>query len=170
MLFRSNSFNGVNFLAIPKEKGFRECFVPKRDFLVEFDFDAYHLRLISRLTGFELPKESMHVYLGKQYFGVDELTAEQYAESKSITFKQLYGGVEKQYAGIDFFASLNQYIERQWKLYREQQAITLPTGRILRYQPGMNKLKLFNYTVQNMETKENTAKITHINEIGRAHV
>ena len=117
------------------------------------------------MTGFELPKESMHVYLGKQYFGVDELTAEQYAESKTITFKQLYGGVEKQYAGIDFFASLNQYIERQWKLYREQQAITLPTGRILRYQPGMNKLKLFNYTVQNMETKENTAKITHINEL-----
>jgi len=66
----TNSFNGVHFLAIPKDKKFRECFVPKNDFLVEFDFDAYHLRLISSLTGFELPKESMHVYLGRQYFGV----------------------------------------------------------------------------------------------------
>jgi hypothetical protein len=161
----TNSFNGVNFLAIPKEKGFRECFVPSNDFLVEFDFDAYHLRLISRLTGFQLPKESMHVYLGKQYFGVEELTEEQYKESKTITFKQLYGGVEEQYSGIDFFASLNQYVEKQWKLYRDQKALTLPTGRILRYQPGMSKLKLFNYTVQNLETKENTDKITRINAL-----
>ncbi len=161
----TNSFNGVNFLAIPKEKKFRECFVPKNDFLVEFDFDAYHLRLISRLTGFELPKESMHVYLGRQYFGVQELTEEQYKESKTITFKQLYGGVEEQYRDIDFFASLNQYVEKQWKLYRDQKALTLPTGRILRYQPGMSKLKLFNYTVQNLETKENTDKISRINSL-----
>ena len=159
----TNSFNGVNFLAIPKDKKFRECFVPSNDFLVEFDFDAYHLRLISRLTGFELPKESMHVYLGKQYFGVEELTAEQYRESKTITFKQLYGGVEDQYKKVDFFRSISDYTEKQWKLYREQNALTLPTGRILRYQPGMSKLKLFNYIVQNLETKENTKKIVDIN-------
>lgn len=161
----TNSFNGVNFLAIPKEKKFRECFVPSNDFLVEFDFDAYHLRLISRLTGFELPKESMHVYLGKQYFDVDELTDEQYKESKSITFKQLYGGVEEQYSHIDFLRSISDYSEKQWKLYKEQKAVTLPTGRILRYAPGMNKLKLFNYIVQNLETKENTKKIISINKL-----
>jgi len=133
--------------------------------LVEFDFDAYHLRLISSLTGFELPKESMHVYLGRQYFGVDELTEEQYKESKTITFKQLYGGVEEQYREIDFFSSLNQYVEKQWNLYRDQKALTLPTGRILRYSPGMNKLKLFNYIVQNLETKENTTKISQVNRL-----
>jgi hypothetical protein len=161
----TNSFNGVNFLAIPKDKKFRECFVPNNDFLVEFDFDAYHLRLISKLTGFKLPKESMHVYLGKKYFAVEELTAEQYIESKTITFKQLYGGVQEQYKDIDFFSSLNQYVEKQWKLYREQKAITLPTGRILRHQSSMNKLKLFNYIVQNLETKENTEKINKINAL-----
>lgn len=161
----TNSFNGVNFLAIPKDKKFRECFVPNNDFLVEFDFDAYHLRLISKLTGFKLPKESMHVYLGKKYFAVEELTAEQYTESKTITFKQLYGGVQEQYKDIDFFSSLNQYVEKQWKLYREQKAITLPTGRILRHQSSMNKLKLFNYIVQNLETKENTEKINKINAL-----
>ena len=161
----TNSFNGLNFLAIPKEQDFRECFVPGNDFLVEFDFDAYHLRLISRLINFEPPKESFHVYLGRHYFSVEELTPEQYKESKAITFKQLYGGIEPAHKEIPFFAALTDYIEEQWKLYKHQQALTLPTGRILRFLPGMNKLKLFNYIVQNLETKENIEKITAINKM-----
>jgi len=161
----TNSFNGVNFLAIPKEQDFRECFVAGNDFLVEFDFDAYHLRLISRLIGFEPPKESFHTYLGRLYFGTQDLTPEQYKESKAITFKQLYGGIEEAYKEIPFFASLTEYIEKQWKLYKDQKAVTLPTGRILRSMQGMNKLKLFNYIVQNLETKENIEKITAINKL-----
>jgi DNA polymerase I-like protein with 3'-5' exonuclease and polymerase domains len=161
----TNSFNGVNFLAIPKDKDFRECFVPKNDFLVEFDFDAYHLRLISSMIGFEPPKESMHNYLGRAYFHVDELTPEQYKESKAITFKQLYGGIERQYEDIDFFRSLNQFIDQEWKKYNAHKALVLPTGRILKRLPGMNRLKLFNYIVQNLETKENIYKIIEINKL-----
>lgn len=161
----TNSFNGINFLAIPKDKDYRECFVPKNDFLVEFDFDAYHLRLISRLIGFEPPKESMHNYLGRAYFNVVELTDEQYKESKAITFKQLYGGIEKQYEHIDFFSSLNQFIDQEWKKYNAHKALVLPTGRILKKLPGMSKLKLFNYIVQNLETKENIHKILQINKL-----
>ena len=161
----TNSFNGVNFLAIPKDQDFRKCFVPKNDFLVEFDFDAYHLRLISRLIGFEPPKDSMHNYLGRAYFHVAELTPEQYKESKAITFKQLYGGIEKQYEHIDFFKSLNQFIEQEWKKYNAHKALILPTGRILKKLPGMNKLKLFNYIVQNLETKENIYKIIEVNKL-----
>ena len=161
----TNSFNGINFLAIPKDKDFRECFVPKNDFLVEFDFDAYHLRLISRLIGFEPPKESMHNYLGRAYFNVAELTDEQYKESKAITFKQLYGGIEKQYEDIDFFSSLNQFIDQEWKKYNAHKALVLPTGRILKKLSGMSKLKLFNYIVQNLETKENIYKILQINKL-----
>jgi DNA polymerase I-like protein with 3'-5' exonuclease and polymerase domains len=161
----TNSFNGINFLAIPKDQDFRKCFVPKNDFLVEFDFDAYHLRLISRLTGFEPPKESIHNYLGRAYFHVDELTSEQYKESKAITFKQLYGGIEKKYEDIDFFKSLSQFIDQEWKKYNAHKALVLPTGRILKKLPGMNKLKLFNYIVQNLETKENIYKIIEINKL-----
>jgi uncharacterized pyridoxamine 5'-phosphate oxidase family protein len=161
----TNSFNGVNFLAIPKDQDFRKCFIPQNDFLVEFDFDAYHLRLISGLIDFECPKESMHEYLGKLYFNTDKLTPEQYKESKSITFKQLYGGIEKQYQNIDFFKSLNEFIEQEWKKYNAHKALILPTGRILRKLPDMNKLKLFNYIVQNLETKENIFKILEINKL-----
>ncbi len=161
----TNSFNGINFLAIPKDKDFRECFVPKNDFLVEFDFDAYHLRLISALIGFEPPKESMHNYLGRAYFNVAELADEQYKESKAITFKQLYGGIEKQYEDIDFFSSMNEFINQEWKKYNAHKALVLPTGRILKKLPGMSKLKLFNYIVQNLETKENIHKILQINKL-----
>lgn len=161
----TNSFNGINFLAIPKDQEFRKCFLPKNDFLVEFDFDAYHLRLISKLIGFEPPKESMHNYLGRAYFNVDELSSEQYKESKAITFKQLYGGIEKQYEHIDFFASLNKFIEQEWKKYNAHKALILPTGRILKKLPGMNKLKVFNYIIQNLETKENIYKILEINKL-----
>jgi hypothetical protein len=161
----TNSFNSLNFLAIPKDKDFRECFVPKNDYLVEFDFDAYHLRLISGLIGFEPPKESMHNYLGRAYFNTTELTDEQYKESKAITFKQLYGGIEQQYQHIEFFKALNQFIEQEWKKYNAHQALILPTGRILKKLKGMNKLKLFNYIIQNLETKENIYKIIEINKL-----
>jgi uncharacterized pyridoxamine 5'-phosphate oxidase family protein len=161
----TNSFNSLNFLAIPKDKDFRECFVPKNDYLVEFDFDAYHLRLISSLIGFEPPKESMHNYLGRAYFNTTELTDDQYKESKTITFKQLYGGIEQQYQHIEFFKALNQFIEQEWKKYNAHQALILPTGRILKKLKGMNKLKLFNYIIQNLETKENIYKIIEINKL-----
>jgi hypothetical protein len=161
----TNSFNSLNFLAIPKDKDFRECFVPKNDYLVEFDFDAYHLRLISGLIGFDPPKESMHNYLGRAYFNTTELTDDQYKESKTITFKQLYGGIEQQYQHIEFFKALNQFIEQEWKKYNAHQALILPTGRILKKLKGMNKLKLFNYIIQNLETKENIYKIIEINKL-----
>ena len=161
----TNSFNGVNFLAIPKDQDFRKFFLPQNDFLGEFDFDAYHLRLISALIDFECPKESMHEYLGKLYFNVNKLTPEQYKESKSITFKQLYGGIEKQYQEIPFFKALNEFIESEWKKYNSFKALVLPTGRILKKSTGMNKLKLFNYVVQNLETKENIFKILEINKL-----
>ena len=115
----TNAFNGVNFLAVPKEESYRNCFIPRNDVLVEFDFDAYHLRLISNLIGFNCPQESMHQYLGKIYFDKQELTDEEYKNSKEITFKQLYGGIEKRYSNIDFFSSLNNFIDKEWKKYNK---------------------------------------------------
>lgn len=161
----TNSFNGINFLAIPKDHEFRKCFLPKNDLLVEFDFEAYHLRLIAGLINFTCPKESMHTYLGREYFKVENITPEEYKKSKAITFKQLYGGVEKQYKHISFFNAMSQFIDSEWKKYNIQKAIVLPTGRILKKQPSMNKLKLFNYIVQNLETKENIFKILEINKL-----
>lgn len=158
----TNAFNGINFLAIPKEDGYRECFIPKNDVFVEFDFDAYHLRLIAKLINYEFSSESIHETLGKHYFQKNDLTEDEYKKSKEITFKQLYGGIEDQYKDIEFFSLLNSFIEQEWKKYNKFGAAVLPTGRKIKKTEGMNKLRVFNYIVQNMETKHNVSRIVQL--------
>ena len=105
----TNAFNGFNALSIPKDKKIRSSFLPKNDAFLEFDFDAYHLRIIAKLIGYEVPTESFHTVLGRQYFDKQDLTPEEYQESKKITFRQLYGGVEDKYSHIDFFSGIESY-------------------------------------------------------------
>jgi hypothetical protein len=156
----TNTFNGINFLAIPKDVHHRDCIVANNDYLVEFDFDGYHVRLISKEIGYELPKESIHEYFGKLYFDKDVLTEEEYKLSKTITFKQLYGGVMEDYRHLGFFQKMQQYIESMTL----ESKVTLPTGLTLNCPPDMTKIKLFNYMVQNLETKNNTEKILQLKE------
>jgi len=158
----TNAFNGFNFLAVPKDSEHRKCIIPKKDVLVEFDFDSYHLRLIAKLTNYEWQDDHPHIALGKMYFDTEVLSEDEYKQSKEITFKQLYGGIEEKYKEIPFFASLNNYIESEWKKYSTFGAVVLPTGRTIKKTQGLNKLQLFNYIVQNMETKENVDKIERL--------
>jgi len=162
----TNSFNFINFVAIPKTQEFRDSFIPENDFMVEFDFDAYHLRLIAKAVGYEFPNsdESIHEQLGRFYFEKDQLTEEEYAKSKEITFKQLYGGIEDRFKKIEFFTKLDSFIENLYSTYKKQGSIILSTGKLLRRSEDMNKLKLFNYWVQNLETKVNTEKILDLKD------
>lgn len=159
----TNSFNGLNFLSIPKGER-RLGLVPMNDLLVEFDFDAYHLRLIANKVGYEFPKESVHKYLARYYFKDSELTEELYNLSKSITFRQLYGGVDDQYKKIPFFSEMQSMIEDLWEKYLDNELI-LPTGLVMKRQESIDKLKLFSYYVQNMETHENAKKILSIRDL-----
>lgn len=160
----TNAFNGMNFLAVPKTKEARSFIVPKRDRFVEFDFDGYHVRLIARLIGVELSKEPVHVQLGKLYFSKDELTEEEYEQSKVLTFKQLYGGVEEEYRRIEFFSKMQEYVDYVYEIYRIQGFYQLPTGLKVKSDRSITKLKLFNYVVQNYETYNNVSVINSIRE------
>ena len=82
----SNSFGSVNFAALPPEK--RKGFIAENDSLIEFDFDAYHLRLIADLVDYDFGKDSVHQHLADFYGST-------YEESKQISFKLLYGGITK---------------------------------------------------------------------------
>ena len=160
----TNSFNSVNFVAVPKTREFRDCFIPRNNFLVEADQDAYHLRLIAKEVGYEFQNkdQSIHNELGKLYFNKEQLTEEEYYMSKETTFRQLYGGIEDRYKNIPLFLKTGNFIEDIWKRYKKNGSITLPTGILLRRNSEMNKLKLFNYWVQNLETKTNVGKIEDI--------
>lgn len=160
----TNAFNTINFLALTKGDA-RSAFIPVNDIFVEFDFDGYHLRLIANKIGFELPQGiSIHTYLGQQYFNKKELTPEEYQESKKITFRQLYNGVEYEYRKIEFFNKVAIFIEDLWETMQYGKYIELPNGRHLRGS-DFNPQKLFNYYVQCLETVNNVKKLQKLKEL-----
>lgn len=161
----TNAFNAINFLAFTKGNKSRSAFIPTNDIFLEFDFDGYHLRLIANKIGYELPQDvSIHTYLGQQYFGKKELTPEEYQESKKITFRQLYNGVEHEFRHIEFFNKVAIFIEDLWDTMQHQKYIVLPNGRYLKG-VDFNPQKLFNYYVQCLETVNNVEKLLKLKEI-----
>lgn len=164
----TNKFNNINFLALNKDNGCREGFYPLNDMFIEFDFDGYHLRLIANLINFKLDNsESIHTILGRQYFNKQELTEEEYQQSKAITFKQIYGGIDKEYEHIEFFQKIKSLIKLMWDKYNTEGFIKLPTGRILHKDKIENfyPQKLFNYAIQNLETKSNIIILKELNKL-----
>jgi hypothetical protein len=160
----TNAFNSINFLALTKGAA-RSAFIPTNDIFVEFDFDGYHLRLIANKINFELPQGiSIHTYLGQQYFGKKELTIEEYQQSKKITFRQLYNGVEYEYRKIEFFYKVAMFIDDLWETMQYGKYIELPNGRRF---TGLdfNPQKLFNYYVQCLETVNNVEKLLKLRKL-----
>jgi hypothetical protein len=161
----TNAFNSINFLAFNKDNGSRAAFVPQNDVLVEFDFDGYHIRLIANMLNVPLPSnESIHTILGKQYFGKEELTPEEYQESKKITFRQLYNGVEDEYKGIELFREIDEFIQAMWEEFKRQRSLRLPNGRKIKGK-DFTPQKLFNYYVQCLETVNNVKKLLSLREL-----
>jgi len=166
----SNTNNGINYAALNKDDGSRDRFVSRFEngMLVEFDFDAYHLRLISKLIDYDLPDGSVHEYLGKYYFGKDTLTPEEYQEAKKINFKILYGGIPKEFKNIEFFKLTGEFIEKLWHEWKSKSYITtyLYKRRMTEQRLGeMNPQKLFNYYIQAYETEHNTTVIKRFKEV-----
>jgi hypothetical protein len=155
----TNAFNSINFLAFNKENGSRTAFIPENDAFVEFDFDGYHIRLIADVMHTDIPQnQSIHEYLGKQYFKKDELTPEEYQEAKKITFRQMYNGVEDEYMHIEFFEDVYHTVRAMWTFHTSNGFLELPNGRKL-IQENANPQKLFNYYIQCLETVNNVKKL-----------
>jgi hypothetical protein len=155
----TNAFNSINFLAFNKENSSRTAFIPENDAFVEFDFDGYHLRLIANKMGTEIPQdESIHEYLGKQYFEKNELTPEEYQEAKKITFRQMYNGVEEEFKHIEFFEDVAIAVDAMWTTYKSNGFLELPNRRRITLE-NANPQKLFNYYIQCLETVNNVKKL-----------
>lgn len=86
----SNRHLNVNYSALNKSDGTRECFISRHPHgtLLQFDYESYHIRLIAKMVGYEFPKgETGHQHLANLY-GCD------YETKKKITFTYLYGGLD----------------------------------------------------------------------------
>jgi len=159
----SNAFNGINFAALNKSDETRKSFNSAGK-LFEFDYDGYHLRLIGKLIWYEFSDESVHITLGKMYFNKEELTKEEYKESKQISFRQMYGNVYKEYEHIEFFKKTKQYIRDLFKKTKELGYLELKGGRKIQLDQIENPTpsKLFNYLIQSMETYYNVVSIKKV--------
>ena len=100
----SNRHGGVNF-SLNKKDGSRESFIPPDGSLfLQFDYDAYHVRLIGKLIKYKLPDTSVHQWLDQ--YGCS------YDESKGRTFRILYGGVSDEDRKILFFDKVDKFIRK----------------------------------------------------------
>ena len=152
----SNRFGGLNFAALNKSDGSRKQFISRfnNGVLVEMDFDAYHLRLIGEIIGYEFPQTSVHEHMAELY-GLP------YEEAKALSFKYLYGGISDDVSDNPFFSKVNDYIKLLWNDYETNNFVEsyIYNRRIHRKNlTDMNPNKLFNYMIQLMET-ENNVKI-----------
>jgi DNA polymerase I-like protein with 3'-5' exonuclease and polymerase domains len=164
----SNRFGNVNFNALDKNNGERSCFNSRFEHggLILMDYDGYHLRLIGKEIGFKFPETSAHRYLGKQYYGKEELNDDEYEESKKITFQLLYGGVDKEIANaIPFFGMMENFINSLWNQFQTKGYVEtlISKKKIYKYNfPDMNKRKLFNYILQNTELEHSVVVIKRL--------
>ena len=154
----SNAFGTVNFAALPPEK--RKAIISENDYLVEFDFDAYHLRLIADLVGYHtFGEESVHEHLAEWY----ECS---YEESKQKTFRLLYGGIDKKTREkVPFFDLTHNYINKKWNEINRYNFVStdIYSRKLLfsNYQ-DLNRNKVFNYLIQAYETESNIKKILSV--------
>ncbi len=149
----SNRFGGMNFAALNKKDGSRKQFISrhKGGVLVEFDFDAYHPRLIGELIGYDFPNGSAHEHLAETY-GLS------YDDGKALTFKYLYGGITDEMKNNPFFSKVDDYIKGLWNIYKTRDFIESDIYNKKIYRKNltdMNPNKVFNYKVQLLETENN---------------
>jgi len=149
----SNNFGGVNYAALNKDDGSRDRFISRFEGgkLIQFDYDAYHPRIIGKMVDEPIPMDvSGHQTLADMY-GVP------YNDSKAITFRQLYGGVQSEYLHIPLFSKVSHKIDKMWMEFNRRGYVTTPLGRKLSKSNlnDMNANKLFNYMLQATETELN---------------
>jgi len=158
----SNRHLGINYGALNKSDGSRDVFVPKKGKLfLQFDYDAYHVRIIGKLIKYKLPDTSVHQWLADQY-GCD------YGESKGRTFRILYGGVSDEDRKIPFFDKVDKFIRKMQEEAVRNGYLQTPKGRKipLGWIEKPNSQKFFNYILQATETEFNIEVLNKLKEKG----
>ena len=159
-----NNFNGINFVGLKHDNGERDSFEPDNDLFIEMDYDGYHPRLIGDIVGF-LFEDNVHNTLAQIYFKSKEITPQQYKESKTLTFKQIYDGIDKANLHHPFFRKTQDFINIIWEEFNKKGYIDVGSYKIKKDDhPKIHAQKLFNYYIQATETETNIRKIKDIQD------
>ena len=160
----SNRHLNVNYSALNKADGSRECIVSRFDSgtLVGFDFESYLIRIIGRLVGYEFPTGvTAHEHLAG-YYGVDA------EKAKGVTFTYLYGGITDEVRDIPFFQKVAIWLDGLWAKFVISGFLTTPLyKRQIHFSriESPTKQKVFNYLLQALETEINYKKIGELNDL-----
>ena len=157
----SNRHLGINYGALNKKDGSRDVFVPRNGkMFLQFDYDAYHVRIIGKLIKYKLPDTSVHQWLADQY-GCD------YGESKGRTFRILYGGVSDEDRKIPFFDKVDKFISKMQNEAVRNGYLQTPKGRKipLGWIEQPNAQKFFNYILQATETEFNIEVLNKLKKL-----
>ena len=153
----SNSFNSINFAALAKDNGCRKSFIPKNDRFIEIDINSYHPTLAAQLIGYDFGEETPYEYFARE-------ARIEVSEAKILMFRQLYGGVYKEYKYIEYFQLIEEHVNKLWKTYTTNGHIECPISghKLTTDIKDINPQKLFNYTLQNLETSTNVCIVWDI--------
>jgi len=156
----SNHFNGINYAALNKSDGSRQRFKSRFEsgFLIEIDLSGFHLYLIYLIIGQKFP-ENIYEELSK-FYPKDE-------NPKDYTFKQIYGGIDKDLLGIEPFTSINDLSKQTFIQYKTGQLKSFLYDREMKLEEGLGQWKVFNYMLQNLETEFNMEIIQKLNSFLR---
>ena len=128
--------------------------------LVEFDYDAYHLRLLAKILKYDVPSDvSLH-----QHFA-DTIYKSSYDEAKRISWQILYGNVKVTEKENPFFYKVDKMSDALWSYFKKHKHFK---SHIYRRQfasnnvPDANKNKVLNYFIQSYETEQNIETIRKI--------
>jgi len=151
----SNAFNSLNFTSFPKKGEVRRNILGSNDYLVEYDYSSYHIKILANMIGYEFPEQDVHSFLGKYYFEKDKLSTQEYEESKQLTFKLLYtDSINEAVKNIPFFSEIKDFRDKLWETYEKDGYIrTHITGRPINNIE--NKNQLLPYLMQFYETERN---------------
>lgn len=154
----SNHFNGINYAALNKSDGSRERFKSrhKNGFLIEIDLSGFHLYLIYLIIGQEFP-ENIYQELSK-FYPKDE-------NPKDYTFRQIYGGIDRDLLGIEPFTSINDLSKSTFNQYKTGQLKSFLYDKEMKLEEGLGQWKVFNYLLQNLETEFNMEIIQRLNSL-----
>jgi hypothetical protein len=168
----SNTFGKVNYAALNKENGTRSMIISRfgeNGMLMSLDYNAYHPHIIANLINFKLdPNVNFYSYIGQFYFNKSILDNDDVSESKSITFKNLYGGIKRQYRNIEYFKKVEEYINHRWNFFTKNGYVETPVFKrkiTSQHIKDPNPNKLFNYLLQAAETEFSIKNINNVNRL-----
>jgi len=150
----SNTYNSINFAAMDKNNGERLCYRPTNDKFVEFDIQGYHPRILGDMIDFNFGDKNTYELLS-------ELLNVTPQEAKELTFKQLYGGVWKEYRNQPFFKDIVTLTDGIWDEYQYGKQYAT-RNRIFTLDKDMTQSKLLNYIIQSHETSNNVVMLDNI--------